>query len=364
MTHPTPTPFSTVPFRPPLGLSGPHAQTIVGHLARPRLDLPVRRRRLDLADGDFVDLDILECGEGPDRGTPAASGSVLILHGLEGSSERSYVRILMYHLRAMGLASIALNFRGCSGEPNRLARTYHSGDTADVSAVIDHLHRSRAGPVAAAGFSLGGNVLLKYLGERGSGSGLTAAVAISVPYDLQAAAGALTRGFWGRIYSGYFLGKLKRKIEAKRALLPPVLVASGLAARTLEAFDEAVTAPLHGFEGAADYYAKCSAARFLGGIHTPSLLLQALDDPFLPRNAIPLDRICDNPSLTMVATGTGGHLGFLRRRGTVDTPRTPPLQADSDELEASRKKPMLLRFWAEREAARFLASRMTSLLAG
>ncbi|MFP3949211.1 MAG: YheT family hydrolase, partial [Longimicrobiales bacterium] len=232
---------------------------------------------------------------------------------------------------------VGMNFRGCSGEPNRTVRFYHSGETGDIRHVLDELHRRFPGrPMGAVGFSLGGNVLLKYLGEVGEdGDGerrVQAAVTVSVPFDLSAGADRLEEGPWGRFYSYYFLRMLRRKIRLKEALVTGhVDVAEALSAPTLRRFDDAATAPIHGFESAQDYYTRSSSAVFLSRIDTPTLLLQSRDDPFLPEAALPEDTMRRNPNLIAGITERGGHVGFVE-----GSPWAPS-------------------FWSEAEAARFLA---------
>jgi predicted alpha/beta-fold hydrolase len=244
-----------------------------------------------------------------------------------------------------------MNFRGCSGEPNRLARAYHSGETDDLRAVLGVVREAWPGrPVGLLGFSLGGNVALKLLGELGSaekaretraseGPGAPAAAcAISVPFDLSAGADALEADGMGRLYSLYFLRSLRRKLEEKRQLLSSEIdLPAAFAARTIREFDDRVTARLHGFDGAEDYYARSSSLDFLHRIRVPTLLVQAWDDPFLPRTAIEAAAAVSNAALSRSFTERGGHVGFLS-----DGPRGPE------------------RFWAEERAADFLARRLVT----
>ena len=328
------------PFHPARGLSGPTRQTILGkvlraHAERAAPPLRVDRRRWDTPDGDFLDLDL----SGPDD---PGSPTVVVLHGLEGSTRRPYVRLFLRMLAVRGLRGVALNFRSCSGEPNRLARSYHSGDTADLRWVIERLRESEtAGPLAAVGFSLGGNVLLKYLGEEGGSAPLVAAVAVSVPFDLSAGADAIQKGPQGILYTRYFLRSLKRKVRWKSDLLGPDLTRAALAARTIREFDEALTAPVHGFGSAEEYYRQSSSAGYLGRVRVPTLVLHALDDPFQPESALPRKSMVENRSVHPVLTARGGHLGFV---GTgPDTRRF---------------------FWAERNAADWLAIRLETVRPG
>ncbi|MGH7482912.1 MAG: YheT family hydrolase [Longimicrobiales bacterium] len=336
-----PTSYRPAPFRASSFLSSGHAQTIAGKLLRRKPRLTLRRERWDTPDGDFVDLDF--AGNGDREQGPI----VLVLHGLEGSSRRSYVLMTYVELLALGMQPVGLNFRGCSGEPNRLPRFYHSGDTGDVAWVLERLRErfgsSPAGAergFGAIGYSLGGNVLLKLLGERGGEARglIDAAVAISVPYDLAAGSIGLEQGFINRhLYTRYFIRVLRRKTGLKRELLRErVDVDAAIRAATLRAFDEAATAPLHGFENALDYYARCSSGSFLADIRVPTLLIQAADDPFQPAGALPRAAVGANPWLTACFTTHGGHVGFIEG---------PPWRP---------------RFWVEREAARFIDDRISS----
>lgn len=286
------------------------------------------RERWELPDGDFLDLDF-----GPDPGPDAPVA--LVLHGLEGGSHRRYVLSVCRALLNRRIRPVAMNFRGCGGEMNRLPRLYHSGETSDAAWVLERLRRDFPGrPLAAVGFSLGGNVLLKLLGERQDGGTglLDAAVAFSAPMDLSAGCDLLDRTAMGRAYTCFFLHSLKRKVRAKARLLEGLVdLEAVLASRTLREFDDAATAPLHGFRDASEYYHACSSAAFLRGIRVPTLVLHALDDPFLPADAFPAAALDANPAITAVVHARGGHVGFLEG------------------------PPWALRHWGDEESARFLA---------
>jgi len=232
-----------------------------------------------------------------------------------------------------------MNLRGCSGQPNLLPRAYHSGETGDVDLVLDAIRKRHPDrTVGAWGFSLGGNILLKLMGEREDGglSAVSAAVAMSVPYDLAAGCALLERSRMGRAYTLYFMRSLKRKMRAKAHLVTDLLdMERVMATRTIPEFDDAATAPLHGFESAPAYYAACSSTGFLQSVRTPTLLLHSLDDPFLPRTAIPERSMEGNPDLTCVITEKGGHVGFLE-----GTPRRPA-------------------FWGDETGADYLARRLS-----
>ena len=320
----------TSPFRPAWWLPGAHAQTLGARLFRSPRGVSFRRERLELPDGDFVDLDwVAAVGRRP--ASPDGPLAV-VLHGLEGSARSKYALEAYRGLVEHGVAAVGLNFRSCSGEPNRLPRLYHSGETGDLAHVIETLRsRQPHRAVGALGFSLGGNVLLKFLGERSDAAPLTAAAAISVPFDLSAGAAHLERGF-NRVYRRYLVRKLQRKVLVKRGILRELVdVATVLTAQSFRQFDDAITAPLHGFDGAEDYYRRSSSASYLDRIRVPTRVIHSRDDPFLPAAAIPETALAANPCLEVTLTDSGGHVGFVA--GTFLTPV----------------------FWAEREAAGFVA---------
>ncbi len=264
--------------------------------------------RIETPDGDFLDIDLM-----PE--TDPAAPLVLMLHGLEGHTKRGYMVQTCLALANRGMRAVGLNFRGCSGEANRNPRFYHSGETEDPGFVFGWLReRFPTRPLMAIGFSLGGNVLLKYLGEQGAQNAarVSAAVAISVPYDLSSGAHALERRGMVRIYAQYFLRSLMGKVRAKEEVLAKILDLDAVwASATLRDFDDAATAKLHGFEGAEDYYHKSSSNRFIQSIRVPTLLLHSRDDPFLPVASLPFSAIEANPFLNLVLTEGGGHVGFF-----------------------------------------------------
>ena len=324
-------PFRPRAFRPPWWLRNPHAQTIAGIFLRPRGGCPLERLRLDTADGDFLDLDFTP---DPGPGAPIA----LVLHGLEGYIRRPYAWGVLSQLFDRGVRGVGLNFRGCGGEPNRTHRFYHAGDTGDLAFVTEHLMRRYPGrPIGAVGFSLGGSVILKYLGEQGVDSPITAAATICVPFDLAASCDRVGRGFMGRVYTTYFLRSLRKKVRAKRAMLDGIIdTERALHARTLREFDEALTAPLHGFADAADYYTRSDSRAFLGQIRVPVLLIQGRDDPIASPDALPEVEEA-NPHLVAAFAPGGGHVGFVE--GEV---------------------PWRASIWADAEAVRFLAHHLAS----
>jgi predicted alpha/beta-fold hydrolase len=300
-------------YRSPFWLPGGHAQTIYAALLRPRARVAYRRERWDTPDGDFIDLDWLdERGQGPGiegRGTPL----VVLFHGLEGSSRSPYSLALMAALRERGIRGVAVHFRGCSGEPNRLPRAYHSGDAQEIDWILRRLRAQNAGtPLYAVGVSLGGNALLKWLGESGDGATriVDAAVAVSAPLDLMAAGDALGRGF-NLIYARNFLATLRAKSIAKLERHPGLYDANAVrVSRTLREFDDLVTAPLHGFKNTDDYWTRASSKPGLKSIRVPTLILNARNDPFLPAAALPHASEVSG-SVTLEQPEQGGHVGFV-----------------------------------------------------
>ncbi|MCG8468008.1 MAG: hydrolase [Gemmatimonadetes bacterium] len=291
-------------FRPRRGLRNPHLQTIAARWARARAEPRTERTRLDTPDGDFIDVDVWSELREP-------RGACLLLHGLEGCARSRYMVTTASALLASGIQPVALNFRSCSGEPNRTPQSYHSGRTDDIAQTIAWVRDRYASlPVGAVGFSLGGNALINLLGREPDADRVAAAVAVSVPYDLSACAGALERGL-GRLYGNYFLRTLRKKAEEKARRFPGRVDPRGATARSIRAFDDLLTAPIHGFEDADDYYARCSAGRHVGQVRTPTLLIQSSDDPLVPDATIPVETIRRSPALRLVLTSGGGHVGFL-----------------------------------------------------
>lgn len=293
-------------YRPPPWLPGGHAQTLYPLLIRPRPPA-YRRERWTTPDGDFIDLDWT-----PDAPRPTRPLTVLF-HGLEGSSRSHYAASLMRALAARGEAGVVVHFRGCSGAPNRLPRAYHSGDSDEIDWILRRLHAHHpASRRHAVGVSLGGNALLKWLGERGAAAGqlLDAAAAVCAPLDLAACGHQLARGF-NRVYTRHFLSTLKAGAAARLQRFPGLYDARRLAgANTLFAFDDLVTAPLHGFAGADDYWRRASSKPWLPAIALPTLLINPLNDPFLPRTALP-GRNAVSARVKLDYPDAGGHVGFV-----------------------------------------------------
>jgi hypothetical protein len=267
------------------------------------VELKVEGERLELADGDFLRLDWVRAA-GRER-------VAILSHGLEGNSNNSCIRGMAAALAEAGWDALAWNFRGCGGEPNRLPRFYHSGETGDLTAVIERA-AAEYRKIALIGFSLGGNVTLKYLGEARPHPAVIAGVGISVPIDLAASAGVLDGRWMNRIYLRRFMRSLVGKVEAKARMFPDELDVSGARGiRTFAEFDGRYTAPLHGFQDERDYWARCSARQFLAGITAPTLLLNARNDPFLARECFPFAEAEGNATLFLEAPESGGHVGFL-----------------------------------------------------
>ena len=291
-------------FKPAWWLPSPHLQTLwpVWFRRRPRLRL--QKERVELHDGDFVDLCWSRREQGP---------VVLILHGLEGSLHSHYAPGLMKTLESEGFRPVFMYFRGCSGEPNRLPRSYHSGDTGDIAEVVEYIGARLHVPVyAAVGFSLGGNALLKWLGETGDANPLSRVVAVSAPYDLAAAAKRMERGV-SRLYQNYLLNSLKRNYKRKFSRMASPLAVDVDAYTSFREFDDAVTAPLHGFDGVDHYYRASSSLQYLKHIRVTTRLIHALDDPFMFADSAPRqDKL--SSSIELLLSPHGGHVGFVAGR--------------------------------------------------
>ncbi|MDA1107206.1 MAG: hydrolase [Proteobacteria bacterium] len=290
------------PFIPAWWLRNAHLQTLWANVVRRAENTALRRERLELPDGDFVDLDWTTGASGP---------VVIVLHGLQGSSNSSYARGILRALHQRGYRAVLMHFRGCSGEPNRLPRFYHGGETGDLNTLVNVLHaREPHTPLAAVGYSLGGNVLLKWLGEQGQHAPLTCAVAVSVPFDMNESVLRLQRGL-SRFYQRHLLRCLRDTVREKsRHMRLPLDIGDLDRLRTLRTYDDAVTAPLHGFAGVDDYYTQSSCRQYLGRIGIPTLVLHAADDPFLTRKATPTQAEL-SPHVTLELSGHGGHVGFV-----------------------------------------------------
>ncbi|HBD39348.1 alpha/beta fold hydrolase [Cupriavidus metallidurans] len=300
-------------FQTPWWLRGGHAQTILPARFTRHRRIVFRRERWDTPDGDFIDLDWTTHPTTP--GAPL----VVMFHGLEGDSRSHYAQTLMAALRERGWQGVIPHFRGCSGELNIAPRFYHSGDSAEIRWVLERVrnqvHTVQPGrQMLAVGISLGGNALLRYLGEEGRGANfLSAAAAVSAPLDLAAGGAALSSGF-NMIYTRMFLQTLKRKSLAKLEQFPGLYDRETmLGSRDLYAFDNVVTAPLHGFRDTDDYWARASSKPILGEIRIPTLVLNARNDPFLPSQHLPGPREVSDDVL-LEQPEHGGHVGFMTPR--------------------------------------------------
>ena len=300
-------------FTPPWWLRNAHVQTVFGRIVRPRRLVELERETIETPDGDELVLDHLP-------GDPKTR--FILMHGLEGSSNSVYMQGMLSAIARRGASATAMNFRSCARDPknlsrmlpNRRPRFYHSGETGDFDFVVDMLTKRFPSTIfLAIGASLGGNALLKWLGEHPNQTTIVAAATISVPYDLGAGAIHLEKSWGGRLYVNRFLNTLKEKVKAVSEKFPETTLDMDrvMRSRTFREFDDAATAPLHGFRDADDYYARSSSLYFLPKITTPTLCISAEDDPFLPREALERARAAASPSVHFVTTPHGGHVGFV-----------------------------------------------------
>jgi predicted alpha/beta-fold hydrolase len=298
-------PLVTSSYYAPRFLRGGHVQTVLPtFLPRRRLAQP-HHERLELADGDFVDLRWHKTGH--DR-------LAILSHGLEGSTQAIYIRSMAAVLLSAGWDVLAWNFRGCGGVENRLPRSYHSGESGDLRCLVEHAAPAYS-QVALIGFSLGGNITLKYLGEQPPHPHVIAAAAVSAPVDLASSAHVLDARTDNRIYLRRFLNTLIVKMEAKAKLFPESFDVRNIRhIRTIKEFDDRYTAPLHGFKDADDYWEKASSLPHLGKLTVPSLLLNALNDPLLTTASFPEEIARDSSHLHLEMPEYGGHVGFLDHR--------------------------------------------------
>ena len=292
-------------YAAPRWLPGGHLQTIYPSLFPPPA-VPLARERWETPDGDFIDVDF--------AGPPGASPLVVLFHGLEGGSDSHYARALAAHAVATGWRLAMPHWRGCSGEPNRKPRAYHSGDSEEADWVLRKLRRESGRPLLAIGVSLGGNVLLKWLGERGEDAKAVVerAASVSAPIDLPAAGGALDRGLNRLVYTRMFLSTLKPKSLAKLEAFPDLYEGGRVrSALTFREFDDAFTAPVHGFRDVDHYWSSAASGPWLEHIRVPALLLNARNDPFLPEHALLAAVRNAAPCVVLEFPRTGGHAGFL-----------------------------------------------------
>ena len=302
-------------FQPAWWLPGPHAQTLWPRLAPVPPCPPTRRERLELPDGDFVDLDWTLGNAGP---------LVCVFHGLAGSLASPYARGILTALHHAGMRAVFMHFRGCSGVPNRLPRAYHSGETGDIDFLVQTLGNRGEQVLGAIGFSLGANALLKYVGEQGAACPLRAAVAVSPPLVLQVGANTLRTGF-ARVYQNYLLGQLKASAQAKAALHPNCGVDWHKVQQASDfwQFDDAFTAPLHGFRDVDHYYAASSSRQFLRHVAVPTLIIHTKDDPFWTPAVLPAPEELA-PEVTLELSDRGGHVGFVQGDGRCWVDRRAP----------------------------------------
>jgi predicted alpha/beta-fold hydrolase len=295
-------------YRAPLWLPGAHLQTIASARLVPLPRVAYRRERWDTPDGDFVDVDFAL----PEPADPKAPVLVLF-HGLEGCSQSHYARAVMRAAADRGWRGLVPHFRGCSGEPNRLPRAYHSGDSDEGDWILRRVKaRHPQASLHAVGISLGGNMLAKWLGERGTEAGFVAAAAsVGSPLDLAAGGAALARGF-NLVYTAMFLATLRRKALAKIARFPKVASAEAVrASRNLYEFDNAYTAPVHGFRDTDDYWSRASGKPWLRAVEVPHLVLNARNDPFVPAASLPQASEVSR-FVHLEQPEEGGHIGFAR----------------------------------------------------
>jgi len=288
-------------FEPAWWLRGAHAQTIWSSIFRLKPRLNIEWQRVELPDGDFIDL----AWSGPEEGR-----TVLVLHGLEGSVNSRYASGIMRELKRRGYRVCLMHFRGCSYQPNRLPQSYHSGQSEDPQRILEFLRDQMDIEVyAAIGFSLGGNVLLKWLGEQGAAMPLQRAAVMSVPFRLEQAAQRMNQGF-SRFYQRYLVGKMRQSYKDKFVSISSPLDIDINTLDTFWQFDDQVTAPLHGFKGVNDYYTRASSRQFIPHIRVPTLILHASDDPFMyPYTPPGPEELPENVWLELPEHG--GHVGFI-----------------------------------------------------
>lgn len=302
-------PVSATPFQPAWWLKHAHLQTIFAKYLSPKQRLNTEAETVPLPDGDEVQLNWLHSKNSSDN-----APVVILLHGLAGDINSHYIQAMLAQCHALGWTAVLLHFRGCNGKPNKLPRAYHSGDTADAALVITQVKRRYPNrPLVAVGYSLGGNVLLKYCGEQAKHNPLSAAIAVCPPLSLSACAKRINTGS-SKLYQRYLLGRLKRSTLLKLTQFTdfplPLTPQQVQDFSSIEQFDEYYTAPIHGFLNAQDYYQKASGKAFLRHICIPTLIIHAKDDPFLSDDVIPKASEL-SPHIHYELTSGGGHVGFV-----------------------------------------------------
>lgn len=297
-------PITNSKFKPAWWMRNPHLQTIWGTTFKKIPNIRLISQRIELDDGDFIDV----------SKTPNILNKpiVLMLHGLEGSIDSHYAKSLIQQLDKAGFAVVFMHFRGCSGELNRLQRSYSSGDSPDLQSVVTQIEKDHSRhPFAVIGFSLGGNVTLKWMGEKAQSVETSVSVAVSVPFDLSDCSVKLENGF-SRIYQRHLVSACQKKFRQKEKLHPKILEGKVDIdeLNTFFTFDNEVTAPLNGYKNADDYYQKCSNKQFLKSIRKPTLILHAKDDPFMWKHNIPKEHELSK-HVQLELSENGGHVGFV-----------------------------------------------------
>ncbi len=287
-------------FKPLWYLRNPHLQTLLANILHP-VNPQVSYETVTLDDGDTLEIA---------RGTATGTDTTLILHGLEGSLRSAYAQRLINALNKQNMPVVFMFFRGCNGKPNASVRSYHSGETGDLRTVINHLKHTGSKRIALVGYSLGGNVTLKYMGEQQTDDSIVCATATSVPLLLNVCATRMNQGF-SKIYQHDLMRRLIKKVKQKQTILS----AAGFSEKpeslkTFVEFDDAYTAPSHGFKNAQDYYQKCSSRQFLKGINKPTLMIHSTDDPFMTTSVLP-DGTEISDQVTLELSSFGGHVGFI-----------------------------------------------------
>lgn len=293
-------------YVPPKNLTNKHIQTVYPTLFRKVPEITYERERVELNDGDFIDLD---------WSRKNGKRLVIILHGMESNSSQNYIKGMVNAFNSRNWDAVVLNLRSCSGELNRHYKSYHSGFTDDLESIIRHIvHKNKFLEISVVGFSLGGNIVLKFAGEKGSNTPpiIKKFAAISVPCDLGAVAEKMKSEH--RFYMKRFIRSFKQKLRAKKGLFPDALNSSQIRSiRDFKDLDDLYTAPNNGYTSAEDYWEQCSSKKYIPNIKTPTLLINALDDPFLPTEAFPIVQANNNKFFFFETPEFGGHVGFILR---------------------------------------------------
>lgn len=289
-------------YSPPLFFSNGHIQTLFPPVFRKVVGIHYKRERIQTPDGDFIDLD-WSCHSG--------NHLAIISHGLEGNTDRAYVKGMAKALNDNGWDVLAWNYRSCSGTPNRKLHSYHNGVTHDLETVVRHAAKKTGKKIALVGFSMGGNLSLLYLGREKVHPQVKKAIVFSVPCDLKSSAQTLATPL-NTFYMKRFLIMLHQKIKEKKKIMPGRLDDRGYhKIKTFKQFDDRYTAPLNGFKNAEDYWRKCSSKPFIPKIIVPTLIINAQNDPFLPQGCFPVDEVRKNKNVHLMMPESGGHVGFI-----------------------------------------------------